>query len=87
MNLSKLNAITYRLVAVVICLFLAIGSWGIYDNHFYNRAYVGMVAAVIIAVCAFQKPLIKWWVIMLGVLIIAMFLVGVISSNEASRHI
>jgi chromate transport protein ChrA len=87
MNLAKLNTIAYRLVAVVICLFLAIGSWGIYENHFYNRAYVGMVAAVIIAVCAFQAPSVKWWVIMVSVLVFAMFLVGVIGSYEASTHI
>ncbi len=87
MNLSKINTIAYRFVAVIICLFLAVGSWGIYENRLYNRAYVGMVAAVIIVVCAFQTPSIKWWMILLGVLGFAMFLVGVINSYEASAHI
>ena len=86
MNLSKLNTIAYRFVAVVICLFLAVGSWAIYENHFYNRAYVGMVAAVIIAVCAFQTPSVKWWIIIIGVLVFAMFLVGVISSYETDTR-
>jgi len=79
MNPSKINNITYKTVSVTFCLFLLLGGWGMFDNHSYNKAYIGIVAAVIIAVCIFQTASVKWWLIVFGALVLAMFLVGFLS--------
>jgi hypothetical protein len=78
MNISKLNIYAYRTIGLLICLFLMTGAWGMLDKHENNKAYVGIIACILIAALQFRRPSLISWALLIVILLTAMFVVGFI---------
>jgi hypothetical protein len=87
MNRTRINNISFRILGIAIIFFLIVGSAGILLQHLYIQGSIGMLAAIVIIRTLFQPASIRTWGLMIGVLVFAMFLVGVINSHETSIHI
>jgi hypothetical protein len=80
MDIYRLNNIALKTVGIIIAVSLVIGGAGACVNHQYLKGVIGIIAAPIIVYMAFQPASIKSWGIVVGVFVVAMFIVGVIGN-------
>ncbi|MES2425814.1 MAG: hypothetical protein V4560_02535 [Bacteroidota bacterium] len=76
MDIAKINIIVYRLVGIIICGFLFLGSIGMFLYAYYLKGGIGIASGIIIGWYLFKLPSIKTWATILIVLLVALFLVG-----------
>ena len=86
MTLSKFNIIAYRTVAILIVTYLLLGGIGVALNGHYKSGCVGIITGFIIIRLLFKSPSLLLWVLIFALLLLAMFLVGGITSYETRTH-
>ena len=80
MNTDKLNLLGFRIVGVLICVFLLIGGVGACINHQYMKGIVGFLALPIIIFIGLKPASLKTWGLMLLVFVVTMLFVGTIGN-------
>lgn len=80
MNPDKLNTLAFRVVGVIICVFLLIGGVGACINHQYMKGVVGFLALPIIIFIGLKPASLKTWGLMVLVFIVTMLFVGTIGN-------
>jgi len=80
MNADKLNLFAFRIVSVLICVFLLIGGVGACINHQYMKGVVGFLALPLIIFIGLKPASLKTWGLMALVFVVTMFFVGAIGN-------
>ena len=80
MNLTKVNNYAFRVVCAIVCLFLFSGAWGMYENQLYIKALIGIITSLTIIWLALRQASIKYWGLMVFLLLFAMYLVGAVKN-------
>jgi hypothetical protein len=80
MNADKLNLLAFRIVGVLICVFLLVGGVGACINHQYMKGVVGFLAMPVIIFIGLKPASLKTWGLMLLVFVVTMYFVGAIGN-------
>ena len=77
---DKLNTLAFRIVCVLICVFLIIGSAGACINHQYMKGAVGLIVTPIIIFIGYKPASLKTWGLMVAIFFVTMYFVGAIGN-------
>jgi hypothetical protein len=80
MDFEKFNTIAYRIVCILICLFLIIGGIGACINHQYIKGVVGFVVTPIVIFIGTRQASLTNWVILVTIFLVTMYFVGAIGN-------
>jgi hypothetical protein len=80
MNPDKLNLLAFRIVGIIICVFLLIGGVGACINHQYMKGAVGFLALPVIIFIGLKPASLKTWGLMVLVFVVTMLFVGTIGN-------
>jgi len=75
---TKLNNIAYKVVTIIICLFLLIGGLGFGLQHLYIKCLIGLLSALFMGVLIFRRASVKHWVLTLLLPCISAFIIGML---------
>lgn len=79
MNLSKINAIAFKAVGVIIAAALLILKCSIAMHHLFIKAGIVLVSAAIAGMLRGNKPTFISWLLLLGILLTTVYIVEILN--------